>query len=250
MNYLTSLMTSAGGREKNEDDCGFVEALPFWCWVVADGLGGHRGGQEAARMTVKIILDGFKRKPRLDADTILQLFETAQSAILCRQEEEPRFFSMRSTAVILIAGPNGVIWGHIGDSRLYHFRRQRIIFQTHDHSVSQIMADAGNISPDNIRHHEDRNRLLRTLGNVGNLKADIEGEPHPVNSGDAFLLCTDGFWEHVTETEMEVDLACSSDPESWLKRANARIKSKAPAGHDNYTAVAIFANGLEDKIGL
>ena len=148
---------------------------------------------------------------------------------------------MRTTLVALVGAPKGVLWAHLGDSRLYHFSGGDIIYQTRDHSVPQAMADAGNITVDEIRHHEDRNRLLRALGNEENLRPAVEKTVYPVDPGDAFLLCTDGFWEYVMETEMIADLVRSPDPETWLNLMAARIRERAKDGHDNYSAIAVIA---------
>ncbi|MBF0229864.1 MAG: serine/threonine-protein phosphatase [Desulfamplus sp.] len=241
MKYITATLSDVGGRSENQDYCGFVEKSPFNCWVVADGLGGHRGGEVASRIAAQTILDEFAKKSEMSSEAMVRYIKSAQDEIIRQQEEEPKLFSMRTTVVILIADSESAIWSHIGDTRLYHFSGGRIIFQTKDHSVPQAMFDAGDISYDEIRQHEDRNRLLRTLGHEGNLRPAVEKESHQVQAGDAFLLCTDGFWEYVTETEMEADLARSDTPEKWLADMNARIISRAEGKYDNYTAIALFS---------
>ena len=101
--------------------------------------------------------------------------------------------------------------------------------------------DAKQIEASKIRQHEDRNRLLRSIGGREEVRATIEEIPHEVRPGDAFLMCTDGFWEYVTETAMEVDLAKSATPSGWLRFMELRIREAAPADQDNYSAIAIFA---------
>jgi len=104
-----------------------------------------------------------------------------------------------------------------------------------------VMASAGNIPESAIRHHEDRSRLLRSLGEKVPARVEI-AEPHcTLVSGDSFLLCTDGFWEYVLETEMEADLAKSTGPDEWLQTiAVDRVLRRAPPQHDNLTAMAVF----------
>jgi serine/threonine protein phosphatase PrpC len=103
------------------------------------------------------------------------------------------------------------------------------------------MVDAKQLKASEIRHHEDRNRLLRSLGGREEVRATIEEKAHSIRPGDAFLLCSDGFWEYVTETAMEVDLAKSGSPSDWLRFMELRIRAAAPEDQDNYTAVAVFA---------
>jgi serine/threonine protein phosphatase PrpC len=151
---------------------------------------------------------------------------------------------MRTTAVVLVADTSGAVWGHIGDSRLYMLRSGRVVSQTRDHSVPQSLVDAGEITPAEIRFHEDRNRLLRSLGNGGRLRAALLERPMLLNKGDAFLLCSDGFWEYVTETEMEVDFAKARTPDDWLDRMAVRIRPRAHEARDNCTALAVFIDGV------
>ncbi|HYL97977.1 MAG TPA: serine/threonine-protein phosphatase, partial [Blastocatellia bacterium] len=129
--------------------------------------------------------------------------------------------------------------GHAGDSRLYYFQSGRIRYQTKDHSVPQTMVDAGEMSAAQIRGHADRNRLLRSLGMDGEFKPTISCEKQPLHSEDAFLICVDGFWEFVYETEMEADLARADTPGNWLSVMESRIVKRAEDGHDNYTAIAV-----------
>ena len=240
MRFITATMSKTGGRKQNQDYCCYSIKDQASCWVLADGLGGHRGGEIASKLASDKILESFEVNPEISSSALTKYLETAQAAVIKRQKEEPMFFSMRTTIVVLIADLQSAMWAHIGDSRLYHFRSGRIIFQTKDHSVPQAMADAGDIAPEEIRLHEDRNRLLRALGKEGDLRPVIKEEPVPLQNGDAFLLCTDGFWEYVTETEMEVDIARSNNPDEWLEKMELRIQERAKEGHDNYSAIAVF----------
>ncbi|MGH8728971.1 MAG: PP2C family protein-serine/threonine phosphatase, partial [Burkholderiales bacterium] len=132
------------------------------------------------------------------------------------------------------------VWSHVGDSRLYFLRDRIIQFQTRDHTVSQALADAGKLSPDMIRFHAERNWLLKSLGHTD----DPEAEPAPsliaLKRGDAFLLCSDGLWEYVTETEMQSDLPKSRSAADWLARLELRVVDRADGRGDNYSAIAVF----------
>ncbi|MBF0390858.1 MAG: serine/threonine-protein phosphatase [Desulfamplus sp.] len=240
MKYITAMVSNVGGRSENQDYCGFREKSHLTCWVAADGLGGHRGGEVASSIATETILNEFEKEPEISAEALVRYIKAAQDAIIIKQEEDPKLFSMRTTVAILIADSKSAIWSHIGDTRLYHFRDGQIIFQTKDHSVPQAMFDAGDITYNQIRQHEDRNRLLRTLGHEGNLRPAVEKDVHIVQPQDSFLLCTDGFWEYVTEIEMEADLARSKIPNNWLDFMSSRVISRAEGKYDNYSAIAIF----------
>ena len=241
MKLTHATLSHPAGRKVNEDASNSHQpAAGQGCWVVADGLGGHGGGDVASKIAVDTIVDAYRSNPEFSATYLGKLMELAQQAILSRQQDDYRLSAMRSTAVVLLLDDAKALWAHLGDTRLYRFASGRIVFQTRDHSVPQAMVDAGDIGYDDIRHHEDRNRLTRSLGNDGKVRTTLLDQPVALCEGDAFLMCTDGFWEFVTEPEMEAALAESGTPEKWLVAMESILLRKAPAGHDNYTATAIF----------
>ncbi len=239
--FQTETRSSSGGRAVNQDRCGVAVDAPFGCWVLADGLGGHGGGEVAAEVAVDTILTAFRDKLGCSRDVVEYCLETANRAILDRQARDGRLGEMRTTVVLLLSDGTSAWWGHVGDSRLYALRAGRVWSQTKDHSVPQALSDAGEIAPEAVRFHEDRNRLLRSLGAGGQCRPTIRAEAAPVSAGDAFLLASDGFWEYVTETEMEADLAKAEDPGDWIARMEARLRRRASGSHDNYSTIAVFA---------
>lgn len=259
--FSTATVSDAGGREYNEDACDHRDG----CWVLADGLGGHGGGEVASRIAVETVMEQLANvgalanselvrserasaelastglmSPGLISTQLADAILAANRAIQARQQTEPRLDRMRTTLVVLLSDGVEALWAHVGDSRLYHFRDGRIAFQSADHSVPQAMVRAGEIRPAEIRHHEDRNRLLRTLGNADDPRPSLLEQPRAIQAGDAFLLCTDGFWEYVTETEMEIMLAKSADPAAWLHAMTVRLLAQAEPDNDNFSAIAVF----------
>jgi serine/threonine protein phosphatase PrpC len=241
MRFLTHTVSSAGGREINQDAAEHAVTEQMACWVLADGLGGHGGGEEASKAATGAILQSFQAHAECSPAAIMTYIEAARNAVVKRQDEDTTLMGMRTTIVVLVSDLKTALWGHVGDSRLYFFKQGRLERQTSDHSVPQAMVDARQLKPSEIRHHEDRNRLLRSLGGREELRATIEEKAHSIRPGDAFLLCSDGFWEYVTETAMEVDLAKSGSPSDWVRFMELRIRAAAPEEQDNYTAVAVFA---------
>jgi serine/threonine protein phosphatase PrpC len=243
MPFATDRITRVAGRTHNEDACGDLQLGSAGCWVVADGLGGHRGGETAASLAVQAVLASFQSNPEFSQAALEQHLEAAQQAVLKVQKEQPSMAGMRTTIVVLITDSSEALWAHVGDSRLYRLDAGRIAFCTKDHSVVQAMVSAGELSARDIRHHEDRNRLLRAVGNPnGDLRPDILPQGRALYKGTAFLLCTDGFWENVGEPEMEVDLAKADNPRDWLAKMEARLLERSTTDSDNYTALAIFFN--------
>lgn len=240
MPFMTEALSRIGGRELNEDSYGFLEVNHAACWVVADGLGGHQGGETASRIAVDAALASFRAAPEFSAASLQRHLEAAQQAILEAQKKQPSLSTMRTTIVILLTDSKRALWAHVGDSRLYCLENGHIESCTKDHSVVQAMVSAGELPASRIRHHEDRNRLLRCLGNSENdFRPTILSEARTLHNGMSFLLCTDGFWENVTEPEIEIDFAKAERAQDWLALMEHRLLERAPQDNDNYTAIAV-----------
>lgn len=229
--------TDVGGRERNEDTVRYVtQENEKLCLVLADGLGGHGGGQQASSTAAEFICRSWKGAA--DPEMIKTLVQEANQRVLAIQTSQ---CAMKTTVVVLTVAEKEAVWAHVGDSRLYCFCGGKLIFQTRDHSVAQMSVLLGNITADQIRFHEDRSRVLRALGQDGELAVEI-GRQDLKNGRYAFLLCSDGFWEYVLEAEMEADLEKASDPGDWLERMRRRLTERVPADHDNNTAAAVWVD--------
>jgi serine/threonine protein phosphatase PrpC len=238
--FETATLSSAGGRENNEDCCGHTLNGAAGCWVLCDGLGGHRGGEIASKTAVDAVLESFRSNPAVTAEALAAHVDRAQQAVVEKQIVDPELTGMRTTLVLLAAAEDAARWMHVGDSRLYWFRDGKIREQTRDHSVPQRLADAGEITINEIRFHEDRSRLLRSLGAAKQDPGAAAGAmPSPPEPGDTFLLASDGFWEWVLEEEMEASLAASKHSKQWLERMEAQLRQRATGEFDNYSAIAV-----------
>lgn len=227
--------TEQGGRARNEDTvaCRRLNADRL-CVALGDGLGGHGKGEEASAAAVRAILAGWSGAA--DPAELKALVGRAHRAVLALQSPACR---MKTTAAVLALEPGRCAWAYAGDSRIYRFEGGRLAWQSRDHSASQIAVLLGQITPDQIRFHEDRACIYRALGQEGDLEAD--GGETALPAGDcAFLLCTDGFWEYVLEEEMEQTLAAADSPQAWLAAMRALRRQKAPPNSDNNTAVALW----------
>lgn len=229
----TAQYTDIGGRPRNEDAVRIQEKCGGVLAMVADGLGGHGGGDRASQAAVQLVCDGWNGQA--DSGILRALILKAHEKV---QSMQGGFYAMKTTAAVLALRGEEAVWAHAGDTRIYHFVDGRKVYQTADHSASQIAVTLGEITTEQIRFHEDRARVLRALGQEGGLKVETHAEP--LSRGKhAFLLCTDGFWEYVLEHEMEADL-CADSPAAWLDRMRARLAERAPEGNDNNTAAAVW----------
>jgi len=213
--------TDKGGREENQDCSGYrydenppqynewceQKKAQKYCFVVADGLGGHRGGQKASKTVVNSILKYF---PVVNVRQKLpEAIRDAHERIKQEAKSVPELTDMKTTCVVLIISGCKAYWSNVGDSRIYIFRKgnqeQKLIVRSKDHSVVQVLLDIGEIEEKEVRGHPDRNRVLKTLG----MEEDLDPKVFPDSSeafilepGDYLLLCTDGFWEYFSDEEL------------------------------------------------
>ena len=240
-------LSSRGGRANNEDACGHSRSPRRLCCVVADGAGGHCGGDVASKLVVRHIIDQTVLAPLARVDEVQDLLIDTNAQVRRHQSESDRTGDMHSTVVALFVDleRQEALWGHAGDSRLYLFRDGQMLCHTRDHSVVQSMVDAGLLMPEQIRTHPRRSELLSALGSAPeDLLVSTADHPWPLKPHDVFLLCTDGLWEHVNEAEMCASLSRSADPKAWLARLEERVLLHAAesgkTGHDNFSGIAVW----------
>lgn len=234
--------THRGSRIANEDTVAMTVAGARACFLLADGLGGHSGGAQASRIAVETALRIWREQPTLAPRVLLTVaIEGAHAAVRVAQREQAQFAEMRTTLVMLVIDPRGVAWAHVGDTRLYHFAAGRLEYQTKDHSVPQFLVTNGELEPAGVRNHPDRSRLLGTLGNEEDVVyPSVRELGRPPAAGDAFLLCSDGFWEDVIEPDMERALGTNAAPRAWLESLAAVVEDADRPDRDNCTACAVW----------
>lgn len=232
-------LTNRGGREKNEDAIGSFAQNGIYCAVLADGLGGHGGGEVASKMAVDIVLECFKAQSEVSEEIMYAYLEAAQNAIIEEREISPEWRTMATTAAVLVTDGKKAVVAHCGDSRIYRFKKDKIQEITDDHSVAFASFKAGDINFDQIRTSPDQNKLTRTLSNGEKFKPEISTIKKLPNN-TVFLMCSDGLWEYVDEDFMEYSLKNCTGPKDWLRLLLDQRQKNAPYDADNYSAIAIF----------
>ncbi len=234
------LLSKPGDRENNEDSIGMYQNGEEYCFVLADGLGGHGKGELASQLAVEASVKVFAVNGA-GAETLDESFQDAQSTLLENQQEDIQARDMKTTLVVLHVTEKQIQWGYIGDSRLYYFENGKIVQRTLDHSVPQMLVAAGQLRESQIRNHPDRNRLLRVLGVDWDApKYQIE-DARPRKGRQAFLLCSDGFWELIEEKKMMHCLKKADTPEEWVEMMEEIVcKNGRGKNMDNYSAVAVW----------
>lgn len=233
MNISAAYYSEIGGREKNEDAVSILETGDTVLVVVADGLGGHLNGEIASNQAVRALNSGVVDS-RVSVVKLREAVEQANTDIWTDHAAS----GMKTTVAALWFEEQAALAANVGDTRIYQFRNGAVIFQSRDHSVAQMAVWAGDIRPEDVRTCKERHKLTRALGSQEEVSVDIahlELEP-----GDALLLCSDGFWEKIWETEMAYDLAGASTASKWLEKMRERITERGAGEGDNHSAAAIM----------
>lgn len=239
--HLTHVIyTDIGGREINEDSVGVFEKEDKHCYVLCDGLGGHGMGDVASSMTVSIFKDIFEKSDGM-VNFLGKAFMASQEILMAEQTARNARQKMKTTSVVLATDAKKAYIGHIGDSRLYIFSGNQVKKRTLDHSIPQMLVLSHELEESQIRNHPDRNTLLRVLGVEWDKPMYELMSPIPLRKCQAFLLCSDGFWELIDESDMCAMLKKASSVGEWMDMMTMKVKVNGIGKNmDNNSAIAIW----------
>jgi serine/threonine protein phosphatase PrpC len=242
-----ALLSDRGGRNYNEDACGHWHSERQLCCVLADGAGGHGGGDIASKLTVQELIGRFSRQPSQDGQALAVLLRQTNDALIAQRVAGTPRQDMHSTAVCLVVDvfDRRAHWTHAGDSRLYWFRDRRLLLRTRDHSLVQSLVDAGIVSEQDMQTHPKRSELRSALGvPADQLEVSSADSAESVQVGDVFMLCTDGLWEYLSDATLERTLAAAVTPRGWLDALSAEVMAAAShkTSHDNFSALVVWAS--------
>lgn len=240
-------LTDAGRvRANNEDTIAFDAALGLV--LLADGMGGYNGGEVASGMAIALLQASFGRwlahagplaHPKAVKRALQAGTDEANSAILEAGIANVQLQGMGTTLVLAAFGSQRAIVGHIGDSRCYRLRDEKLELLTRDHSLLQEQLDAGAITPEQAVLSPHRNLVTRALGIERHV--DLEMHEHSVKAGDLFLLCSDGLSEMVSDAQIFTlllqDIALPEKATLLVATANDN------GGRDNISVVLARAGG-------
>ncbi len=224
-------------RARNEDAFGVWSDPPLW--VVADGMGGHRGGPTASRVTVERVaaqwLDGTGPAPgRLAAGV-----RCADRAVRVEAGANPDLAGMGCTVVAAAPCGDHLHVVHLGDARCYVLTRRGLARVTRDHSLVEELVASGTLAPEEALTHPRRNVVTRAVG--AGADARPEATCQPLDGVEAVLLCTDGLWGTVPEATVASLLRRTTGAE---RACRALVEqANAAGGRDNITVVVAVRSG-------
>lgn len=240
---LVAAQSHVGKIRANNQDSGYAGTNLV---VVADGMGGHAGGDVASAIATKRIAQTDQHYPNAhDAAVALQSAFLAANALLEETvADHPELAGMGTTASALVRSGDEVVVAHIGDSRIYLFRDGSLTQMTTDHTFVQRLVDAGRITEDEARVHPRRSVLMRVLGNV-DAAPEIDVHNFDTRRGDRWLLCSDGLSGFVSHDEIQAIFLRRDGAELTTRRLIQRsLDHGAP---DNVTVIVVDIDDSENQ---
>ncbi|MBN2056893.1 Stp1/IreP family PP2C-type Ser/Thr phosphatase [bacterium] len=228
-------------------------------FVVADGMGGHKAGETASRMAIEAVVNYLqhlevdeKTPTEVELDELQQLsealkvaIETANLAIYQKAQESSEFRGMGTTVVACLIIDESLIVAHVGDSRLYRLRNGELSQMTKDHSRVQELIDMEKLTEEQARLYPLRNVITRALG--GDRTVDVDVDTFDFKSTDAWLLCSDGLSEVISEQVIKsVVLQNAGDPTTAC-RVMVGLTKEAGAP-DNMTVIVVEGGDFKTEI--
>jgi len=224
-------------RPLNEDS--FLADPGRGIFVVADGVGGADAGEVASQTAVDVLNEAFRQKlaDGEDVEDLMELaIQRANSSIHQMALDNSRFSMMATTVVALHLDGNRATIGHVGDSRLYRLSPDgQLLRETEDHSIVEEEVRAGRMTPEQAANHPSKNVISRALGAEASVEADMK--TIEVETGSAFLLCTDGITRHLPDHELRELLASGHSPSEICDEMKRRCFQRG--AEDNLTAVIV-----------
>ena len=250
---LCSAKTDIGLRRANNQDAHAVilaDSPSYWrerghLLIVADGMGAHAAGEVASQTATDIIAMSYsKRTKEFPPLALQQAVYDAHQRIRDQSQKDDAFRDMGTTVDALLLLPQGAVIAHVGDSRVYRWRNQKIEQLTFDHSLVWEVCVAFKLPFDQAPMEIPRNQITRSLGPTEKLKVDLEG-PYPIEVGDIFLVCSDGLSGQINDREIGQILETLSPEEATETLVNL---ANLRGGPDNITLVIAKATELKDSL--
>lgn len=239
MKYTIATHSDVGMRRKENQDASGVLWLRRGCLaLVCDGMGGFQGGEVASRMTVASILQYFKQnvlpKPGRLRRFLAKSISWSNRQVWDYAQSHPPLQRMGTTVVAVLCYKKKAYISHVGDSRVYLMRDDKLIQLTKDHSMVQKLLDAGEITEDSVAEHPRSNVISRVVGQYKTVDVESLKAPLQLIPGDRLLLCSDGLYRMVDEIDILYQLRDDNSPDTICQ--NLVDMANRAGGRDNITA--------------
>jgi protein phosphatase len=234
-------------RQNNEDSWKLLKDVPFF--VLADGMGGHQAGEVASKETVEQICTLFhERFDPVETDLshaevlIKEIIKEVNSKVYRMGRENAELRGMGTTLCCILVHAAGLIYGHVGDSRIYRYRNGVLKQLTQDHSLLRELIELGQLTEQQAEDFLYKNIITKAIGTESCVEPDVTHTS--LESGDMFLMCTDGLSDLVTTTEIQ-NIVKQNREEDIAKLLVKKAKQKG--GYDNITVILVKIRDKYEK---
>lgn len=241
MLYEIGQANRLGTRPSNQDRFTAVELEDAVLLVLADGMGGHHGGEMAAQILVDVAAATLHEAPRPvhDGERFLAAIVTrAHHAIQDYARERGLDTPPGTTGVLCLVQDGVAQWAHVGDSRLYLFRNQLPLYRTRDHSYVERLYRRGEIRRSDKSFHPMRNQITQCIGRLPEVPEVEIGRPTPLAPGDVLLLCSDGLWGALEDMQIGA-LMNAPDIDAAVNRLAEQAENNSYPNSDNISVLAL-----------
>jgi len=242
-----------GRVRENNEDAWLIDAKHN-VFVLADGMGGHKAGEVAAKEAVNVFSQLVKATPTINinedcSQTLKEMEELIQEvnfSVYSKGRKNKELRGMGTTLCCVYLHESGMVVGHVGDSRVYHLRGSKLNQITEDHSLVTELLDLGELNQRQARDYAFRNIITKAIGAEANVEPTVQGWELEVE--DQVLMCSDGLSDHLSLDDIEMVLNQKGSVEDSVQRLIDSANEQG--GHDNITVVLLKVLNNNEKTNL
>lgn len=240
--FITEFVTNAGDFKENRDFFAFVELDDLACWVIAKGLD-TATDKLSSEIVVGSIINDFTEKPSIKRRAIKKYIKNAHKALL----NESRVVKLHASVLVVVSDYSSIVYASAGNIRLYHLHKDKISLKSKDHSVAQIMLDAGEIDEIQLNHHIEKNNLTKYLGQKKRI-SPLVSKRIKLSDTDTIVACTPGYWGNINDHKLEDILKESEEPGDYVLNLEQDLLDNIESELPNYTVVTIFTKKVFKEV--
>ncbi|MEJ6949896.1 hypothetical protein [Natronospora cellulosivora (SeqCode)] len=231
---LTAFVSDAGDFKENRDYFAFVELDDYACWVLASGLD-SASDKLSSEIVVASILNDFTEKPSMSKRAIRKYIRNANKNLI----NESNIIRLQATVLVVVSDYTSIRWANVGNTRLYHLRKDKIVFKSKDHSIAQLMLDTGEINERQLNQHPERNNLSKYLGKKKKIRPYIS-KKSKLQDTDVLTICSSGYWENIIDQDIEKILKDITEEDEFVRSLEETFLSELDKELSNYTIASIM----------
>ena len=241
--FLTKFFSEEGTKAVNNDYFGYVCLDNYAIWVIADGYGDEIDIEIISKTAVESVVEHFILEPEFSSDKIKEMLNYANFKVQEKQFELKNEV-LQTSVSILISNYHSYLYGGVGNCRFYHMRDGYIIVRSNDDTLAQSLVDEAMLEAGSVKDHRHKNNLLQAVGDKNKLNINVMKRAVELKENDNIILATLGFWENVSDEEIEIEVDKIENREELIQKLKDTISSVEKSEIENNTFVIIDVKKL------